>query len=161
MAIYANCIPALIEAEGDTYKDNPGDYGGGTKYGISSREYPNVDIANLTPEQRDEIYQRDYWIKYQLDRINDQEVADQVFLLLINMNPVEAIKIVQCAIMVHMPLVIDGILGDETFQAINNANWECLSDSIRLTSITRYLQKVDEDSSQLVNLRSWIRRALI
>jgi lysozyme family protein len=33
----------------------------GTKYGISAASYPNLDIINLTQEQANEIYRRDYW----------------------------------------------------------------------------------------------------
>lgn len=37
------------------------DSGGLTKYGISQKSYPDLDIANLTLEQAKEIYKRDYW----------------------------------------------------------------------------------------------------
>jgi hypothetical protein len=33
----------------------------GTKYGISACSYPHLNIRNLTPEQADEIFFRDYW----------------------------------------------------------------------------------------------------
>lgn len=33
----------------------------GTKYGISAASYPHLDIKNLTLEQANEIYYRDYW----------------------------------------------------------------------------------------------------
>lgn len=33
----------------------------GTKYGISAASYPDLDIINLTMEQADAIYFRDYW----------------------------------------------------------------------------------------------------
>jgi len=38
-----------------------GDPGGETKWGISKRSYPDLDIAALTREQAVEIYFRDYW----------------------------------------------------------------------------------------------------
>jgi hypothetical protein len=37
------------------------DTGGETKYGISKRAYPNLDIPNLTLEQAKLIYESDYW----------------------------------------------------------------------------------------------------
>jgi len=43
------------------YVNNPNDKGGETKYGISKKAYPDLDIANLTIEQAKEIYKRDYW----------------------------------------------------------------------------------------------------
>ena len=50
----------LIGHEGG-YVDDPSDPGGETKFGISRRSYPNVDIKNLTREQARTIYQRDFW----------------------------------------------------------------------------------------------------
>lgn len=38
-----------------------GDPGGETKYGISKRSYPHLDIANLTLDQARDIYRLDYW----------------------------------------------------------------------------------------------------
>jgi lysozyme family protein len=43
------------------YVNDPVDPGGETKYGISKRAHPNVDIKNLTKEQAGEIYRKDYW----------------------------------------------------------------------------------------------------
>lgn len=43
------------------YVDDPADPGGATKYGISQRAYPNLDIASLTLDEAKAIYQRDYW----------------------------------------------------------------------------------------------------
>jgi lysozyme family protein len=60
-----NFIPALafvFRWEGG-YVDDPRDPGGETKYGISKRSYPDVDIKNLTREKAAEIYKRDYWAK--------------------------------------------------------------------------------------------------
>ena len=38
-----------------------GDPGGTTKWGISQRAYPDLDIASLTREQAAAIYRTDYW----------------------------------------------------------------------------------------------------
>ena len=38
----------IIKAEGAEYTDDPVDRGGKTKYGISQKRYPNLDIKNLT-----------------------------------------------------------------------------------------------------------------
>lgn len=45
------------------YVNNPKDPGGETKYGISKRSYPELDIKNLTKEQAKTIYKRDYYDK--------------------------------------------------------------------------------------------------
>lgn len=43
------------------YVCNPNDPGGETKWGISKRAYPNLDIRNLSEEDAAKIYARDYW----------------------------------------------------------------------------------------------------
>lgn len=41
--------------------NDPLDPGGHTKYGISQRAYPKLDIRNITKAQAEAIYRRDYW----------------------------------------------------------------------------------------------------
>ena len=44
------------------YTNDPNDPGGETKFGISKRNHPNVDIKNLTAQQALDIYQQEYWL---------------------------------------------------------------------------------------------------
>jgi len=50
----------VLRHEGE-YVNDPDDPGGETKFGISKRAYPNLDIASLTIEEARKIYKRDYW----------------------------------------------------------------------------------------------------
>jgi len=50
----------IVGIEGG-YSNDPRDPGGETKFGISKRAYPDLDIASLTLEQAQQIYLRDYW----------------------------------------------------------------------------------------------------
>lgn len=43
------------------YVNNPADPGGETKYGLSKRANPDLDIANLTLDQAHAIYRTKYW----------------------------------------------------------------------------------------------------
>lgn len=45
-----------------SYSNDPSDPGGETKYGISKRYHPTLDIKNLTLEQAEAIYLKEYWI---------------------------------------------------------------------------------------------------
>lgn len=64
---FERAVAFVLQQEGglSTDPNDPGNYTGGrfvgTKYGISARSYPNLDIANLTLDEAKEIYQRDYW----------------------------------------------------------------------------------------------------
>ena len=55
-------IEFILKMEGG-YVNNQKDPGGETKYGISKRAYPNVDIKNLTKNDAIAIYYRDYWLR--------------------------------------------------------------------------------------------------
>ena len=48
---------------GDKYTNDPSDPGGETKYGISKRAYPDVDIKSLTLAEASLLYKKDYWDK--------------------------------------------------------------------------------------------------
>jgi len=67
MADFERAFRVLVGEEGG-YVNDPADPGGETKYGISKRAYPAIDIRNLTLDQAKAIYRRDYWDPLQLDR---------------------------------------------------------------------------------------------
>jgi lysozyme family protein len=46
---------------GSKYTNDPDDPGGGTKYGISQKNNPYVDVKTLTEEEAKEIYKTKYW----------------------------------------------------------------------------------------------------
>lgn len=50
----------VVGIEGGLSND-PADTGGVTKYGISSKWHPNVDVPNLTLDQAKDIYRKEYW----------------------------------------------------------------------------------------------------
>lgn len=57
---------------GDKYTNDPADPGGETKFGISKRAYPDVDIKSLTRQEAELIYKRDYWDKIGADKMDKQ-----------------------------------------------------------------------------------------
>ena len=62
----------LKETGGDPnggYSNNALDPGGETKWGISKRYHPDVDIKNLTEEGAKTIYLSEYWIKAGCDSL--------------------------------------------------------------------------------------------
>ena len=66
MADFDRAFRLLIGEEGG-YVNDPADPGGETKFGISKRAYPQIDIRGLTLDQAKAIYRRDYWAPLQLD----------------------------------------------------------------------------------------------
>ena len=146
------------------YSNNAHDYGGETKYGISKRSFPNEDIPNLTPERAAELLKANYWDFYGIGSIDDQGVANLVFCMIVNMNPINAVKTIQAAVnacgRTIIGVKVDGIMGTGTVQSINSLAPYWLCDRIRLENIRYYLRLVDTDLSQRVNFEGWVRRAI-
>ena len=67
MAEFKAAFQLVIANEGE-YVNDPQDPGGETKFGISKRSYPQLDIKNLTIDQAQNIYKTDFW-----DKINGSD----------------------------------------------------------------------------------------
>ncbi len=119
-ANFQRAIPILLEEEGGLV-DNPKDPGGLTKYGISHRSYPNVDIRALTPEGAAAIYERDWWPACGADKL-PWPLCLFVFDHAVNAGCVAAIKCLQRAAHVKD----DGNLGPLTLGAVERANLRLL-----------------------------------
>lgn len=111
----------LIGHEGG-YVNNPADPGGETKFGISKRAYPGVDIAKLTVEQAKAIYLRDYWSRAQCDTL-PPVVAFQLFDTAVNSGIGQAIRFLQRAVGV----ADDGVMGPLTMSAVRRLDAEALA----------------------------------
>lgn len=79
------------------YVNDPNDPGGETKFGISKRSYPDVDIANLTRDQAKAIYLRDFWDRIHADQLADG-VAFQAFDFAVNSGIETAVRKLQRAV---------------------------------------------------------------
>ncbi len=147
----------IIHEGGARITDDPDDSGGLTKYGISQRSYPNLDIRNLTEEQAKEVYKRDYWDKVKGDDIANQEVAGNIFDTAVNMGPRTASRLVQVALDLQP---VDGIFGPMTLNAVNKANSELFLAEFTLAKIARYAHICNKNRSQKKYLLGWVNRAL-
>ncbi len=66
---FGRAIEFVLRWEGG-YSNDPSDPGGETKYGISKRAHPDVDIANLTLEDAKTIYRAEYWVPLGCDGLD-------------------------------------------------------------------------------------------
>ena len=65
---FDKALKFVLKWEGK-YSNDPNDLGGETKYGISKRSYPELDISKLTLKQAKEIYYQNYWLKCGCDSL--------------------------------------------------------------------------------------------
>lgn len=159
MNMIREILKTIDEYEGG-YSNRPGDLGGLTRYGISHKAYPHVDIANLTKEQAITIAIDDYWNKLRCSEIISCRVRWKVFDIGFNGGVSTAARMLQHAVRVKE----DGVVGQETLAAVNRQTNSSIGEIQILTSLieqqmTRYVNIVSCDHSQLENLKGWARRA--
>lgn len=125
---------AVVDHEGG-YVNDSRDPGGETKYGISKRQYPRLDIKNLTLEQARVIYKRDYWAVMRCDELPDV-VAFHVFDAAVNNGVGQAVRFLQRA----AGVADDGWLGQVTMDAVAKTDHDVLTARIsghRLEFLTK------------------------
>jgi lysozyme family protein len=150
--IFLKIIKIILKNEGG-YSDVASDNGGETRYGISHRAYPTLDIKNLTIGQAIDIYYNDYWLPMNLEGIREDELILQLFDFGVNVGPRTAIKTLQRLVGVSD----DGHIGNITLKAINEFNGDIIEEFKRRRKLF-YVTLVQKDESQRVNLRGWLNR---
>ena len=113
MAEFVQCVHAVLDHEGG-YVNDKDDPGGETKYGISKRAYPNVDIKGLTKHGACELYYKDYWRKYRVSDLPER-IRNCYFDMCVNMGGNRACTILQKVVNAKGgTLKIDGRIGKNT-----------------------------------------------
>jgi lysozyme family protein len=120
MTWFDQCVDKVLEHEGG-YVNNPNDPGGETRFGISKRAYPQVDIKNLTREAAKEIYRRDYWERAQCDKL-PPTLAYLLFDCAVNSGIGQAVRFLQRAVGV----ADDGNIGPLTIAAVQRVDQESI-----------------------------------
>ena len=156
---FLRAVEVVLQHEGG-YVHDPRDPGGETKYGISKRSYPSLDIANLTREDAIAIYYRDFYSKYGYGRLKDEAVATKVFDMAVNMGPATAHRLLQEALVfLGFPVDVDGILGPQTLMAVNRADPKRLLQVLRWRAAERYFHIAEHRPQMRAFLFGWLRRA--
>ena len=110
---FDRAVEMVLAHEGG-YVNDPRDPGGETRFGISKRAYPDVDILRLTEDEAKAIYRRDYWDKIRPDEI-PEPIAICLFDAAVNMGRDKAVRLLQRACGVAQ----DGVMGGNTIAAAN------------------------------------------
>jgi len=169
---FSDAIGQTLKNEGGL-TDNPNDPGGITKYGISLRflqengidvnndgTINGKDVENLTVPEATSIYKLYFWEKFKIFLIDNQILANKVFDLSVNMGGNQAIKLLQEALNMHVtpPLVIDGVIGQNTLRAIDNISLHVLMGDYRLCANLFYEHLIAQNPNFKVFLDGWLKR---
>lgn len=153
--------------------DHPADRGGPTKYGITQRTLGHYrgtvttpgDVKNLTENEAIQIYRGLFWTPLGFNRIGDAKSLGLVlFAHVINTGPASAFKALQKTLnqTFNQNLFVDGIFGARTALGLGNAilkNERLLCRKLLQNVQEYYAQLCENNESQLVFLRGWLRRS--
>ena len=155
---WSRIIAEILKHEGG-YVNHVSDNGGPTKFGITQRTYPDLDIENLTREQAAEIYRRDWYLPLRCDQIADERVALKLLDVAVNMGASRAVRMFQQALIERGHAIqATGRINDATIAAANKANPEKLLEVFRRRQADRYRAIIAADPSQVVFERGWMNR---
>ena len=147
-------IEVVLEHEGG-YVNDPKDLGGETKYGITKRFYPDVDIKNLTIEQATDIFKSDYWDKNKVESL-PQNLWHIYFDMCVNMGKRTAVKVLQrAAVNKGRDIEVDGGLGPMTIGALKGVEL----DRVRAFRVKYYVDLITARPEQEKFYLGWFRRA--
>ncbi|HTD21840.1 MAG TPA: glycosyl hydrolase 108 family protein [Terriglobales bacterium] len=159
MADFQQAFDFMLPHEGQ-YVSDPTDPGSETKYGISKRSYPKLNIKNLTVEQAAQIYERDFWEKIHGGKIQDQALANKLFDLAVNMGVGRAIRLLQEASgLCGLPLKEDGVMGTQTLTVINMCNSGALLLEFKALASSYYRELAHVHPALQRFLGGWLKRA--
>ena len=154
MKTFDEIIEQVLEHEGG-YVNDPKDLGGETKYGITKRFYPDIDIKNLTIEQATEIYKKDYWDKNKVESL-PQNLWHIYFDMCVNMGKRTAVKVLQrAAVNKGRDIEVDGGLGPMTIGALKGVEL----DRVRAFRVKYYVDLITARPEQEKFYLGWFRRA--
>ena len=155
MKNFDEIIEKVLEHEGG-YVNDPKDLGGETKYGITKRFYPDIDIKNLTIEQATEIYKKDYWDKNRVESL-PEELWHIYFDMCVNMGKRTAVKVLQrAAVNKGRKIEVDGGLGPMTIGALKGVEL----DRVRAYRVKFYVDLITDKPEQEKFYLGWFRRSL-
>ena len=156
---FERLIGFVLEHEGG-YVNDPTDPGGETKYGISKRSYPRLDIKNLTIEDAKGIYYQDWWLPLKCPQIHDDKVAQKYLDTCVNTGKGTGTKILQRALqMIGYRITVDGAIGPKTLAAVNAADPQALLVAMRQQQKAHYEQLIQKNPKLEKFRRGWMARA--
>lgn len=143
------------EIEGG-YVNDPDDRGGETRFGISKRAHPDLDIANLTEDQVRAIFYHDYWLEAACDQLPNP-LGWALFDGVVNHKMRVAIGLMQQA----LGVTADGINGPVTQAAAHRS----YTPGVLVDYLSRRAQLYHDitlsNHTQSKYYRGWLRRLFL
>lgn len=153
MSDFDKAIEITLKFEGGL-SDHVNDRGGLTKYGVSQKAYPGIDIRALTLEKAKEIYKRDYW-----NPCHCNELMWPVNLCMFDHAVNSGVSAAKSFLQDTLKVKVDLKIGPKTIASANLANPIDLSKRLLDARLIRFVSIVKHSpSNQLDFLLGWMRR---
>ena len=156
LEVLIDALETTLKHEGGLvdHKDDPG---GLTNFGISKKAYPDLDIRNLTQDDAMDIYYKDYWLRYKIDKlpINIQKI---VFDGVVNMGS-GMIRVLQLTVnRKGGNLKLDGRIGKNTIKYTKRFKPE--PDRLRAYRVRYYINLIRRNPKLETFYYGWYKRAV-
>jgi len=154
---FLKAMSFVEQSEGGTNFD-PLDRGGFTKFGISAKTYPDLDIKNLTLYEARWLYYDDFWLRNRCGEFRE-EVSTVLFDSSVNCGVSSAARWIQQSCNLKSGnLVVDGIIGSATVATANRNIHYSLIQGIVAYRLQRYSDLLRKHPEQKKYIRGWIKR---
>jgi lysozyme family protein len=142
------------------------DAGGRTRFGIAEKFHPDLPEEFFAGPVEDalaeaeKIEEREYWDSMGLAKVENQNVANKLFDMGVNMGVHQAAVYAQRAVNSQgQQLTEDGKIGSKTLAAINAIDPQAFYGLLCQFSAAHYRHIAANNPVQAVNLAGWIERA--
>lgn len=161
MAEKKKLIPFILKWEGG-FANHPDDKGGATNKGITIATFRHFfgsgatveQLKAMTDEQWETVFRKGFWNPFKGNEIRNQSIANICVDWAWCSGATTAIKQVQRL----LGVAADGVVGNITLGAINNADPEKLFEKIKSARLAFVEAIVKRDASQQVFLKGWRNR---
>lgn len=115
---FKEAVAFIFKYEG-VYSNDPKDPGGETKYGISKRQFPHLDIKNLTKKHAEHLYYEHYWIKSKAQGL-PKSIRLAVFDCAVNQGVRRSAMFLQKSLGIKQDGIVGSITIDNCFRVNSN-----------------------------------------
>jgi lysozyme family protein len=148
---FRSAVEFVLSKEG-SFSNLPDDPGGKTKWGISSRVYPEVLDPGFSRDDAIAIYLRDYWLRCKCEQM-PPGLGLIVLNCAVNQGQETAIKLLQRS----LRLKEDGILGPRTLDQLRQVEPGTAIDEFVLQQLLQYTRDRQFAEFGL----GWFRRTIL
>jgi len=147
---------------GGVLHEVPGDAGGRTKWGVSQRAYPDLDIERLDRATARSLFEADYWARVRADDLPEEirwDVVDFAFNAGVGVAARTLQRSVNLCLQAHSRhdyLKLDGQIGPITLFHVDDYPPDRLRRVFRAYRVAYYLTLAEQGKSKFIH--GWLRR---